>query len=123
MPALSRMLAAAVTPMLPDDVVNLVNPLFSTKELRARVLEIRPETADSATIVLRPGKPFPTHQAGQYVRIGVDINGVRNWRTYSLTSTPGQETLEITVKAIPDGLVSHFLVHSLKPGAIVRLDG
>ena len=124
---INRLLTAAhaVThPMVPDNVINLVNPLWSSRELRARIEEIRMETRDAATIVLRPGRPVARHQAGQYVRVGVDVDGVRSWRTYSLTSPAGQGegTLEITVKAISGGLVSNHLVHDAKVGDILRID-
>jgi stearoyl-CoA 9-desaturase NADPH oxidoreductase len=44
------------------------------------------ETRDCVTLWLRPGRGWPSHMPGQYVRVGVDIDGVRHWRTYSLTS-------------------------------------
>jgi ferredoxin-NADP reductase len=82
-----------------------------------------PETADAATLWLRPGPGWPAHTPGQYVRMGVDIDGVRHWRTYSLTSVPGRRDgrIAICVKATPDGFVSRHLVHDTAPGTIVRL--
>ena len=125
---INRLLTAAhaVThPMVPDNVINLVNPLWSTRDIRARIEEVRPETRDAATLVLRPGRPLPKHQAGQYMRIGVEIDGVRHWRTYSLTSPAGRwdGTFEVTVKAIPGGVVSNHLVHAARHGDILHVDG
>ena len=126
---------AATTPLLPDDYLDLVNPLASGS-LRAQVTEVRPETADAVTIVLRPGRGWQGHVPGQYLRIGVDIDGVRLWRAYSITSASTSAafssrsirsgsvsgTVTITVKAIPDGVVSNHLVRQLRPGAIVALE-
>jgi ferredoxin-NADP reductase len=111
------------TPLLPDDYLGLINPLWSSRELRGRVEAVRPETADAASLVIRPGPGWLGHRAGQYVRIGVDVGGVRLWRTYSLSSPPERADgrITITVKAVPDGLVSTYLVHRVRPGAIVRL--
>src|SRR5512135_1026746 len=110
------------TPLLPDDYLSLVNPLWCSRELRGRVEAVQPETADAATLVLRPGWGWTGHQAGQYVGVGVDIDGVRHWRTYSLTSPAGcHDRLSITVKAIPNGRVSHHLVHRTTAGAVLRL--
>lgn len=126
-PAAGRRLLAATrwltTPLLPDDYLGLVNPLWSTRELRGRVEEVRPETRDTATLVLRPGPGWPDHRAGQYLRIGVDIAGIRHWRTFSLSSRPKRPDgrVSITVRALPDGLVSRHLVHETTPGTIVRL--
>ncbi|MCW3016107.1 MAG: Oxidoreductase FAD-binding domain protein [Solirubrobacterales bacterium] len=118
-----RAASALTTPLLPDDYLTYLNPLWSTREPRGRVDTVIPETADSATIWLRVGPDWPAHTPGQYVRVGVDVNGVRHWRTYSLTSTPSRadRRIAITVKAIPDGLVSQHLVHRTAPGTIVRL--
>ncbi|WP_245602640.1 flavin reductase family protein [Solirubrobacter soli] len=60
---------------------------------------------------------------GQYVRVGVDVDGVRHWRTYSLTSTPRRRDgrIAITVKRIAGGLVSDHLVSHARRGMIVRL--
>jgi ferredoxin-NADP reductase len=60
---------------------------------------------------------------GQYVRVGVDVDGVRHWRSYSLTSVPGRRDgrIAITVKRAPGGLVSEYLVTHAKPGMLVRL--
>jgi ferredoxin-NADP reductase len=60
---------------------------------------------------------------GQYIRIGIDVDGVRQWRAYSLTHGPRPDGLiSITVKAVPDGLVSNHLVHRAKPGTLVHLE-
>jgi Fatty acid desaturase len=53
------------TPLHPDDYVRLINPLWSTRGLRARVEDVRPETGDTATVVLRPGRGWTGHRAGQ----------------------------------------------------------
>ena len=59
---------------------------------------------------------------GQYLRVGVDVDGVRLWRTYSLTHGPlSDRCMSITVKAIPDGVVSQHLVHRVRPGQMVHL--
>ncbi|MGI8558315.1 MAG: ferredoxin reductase, partial [Solirubrobacteraceae bacterium] len=42
------------SPLLPDDYLELINPLWSTRELRGRIEAIEPETADAATVVIRP---------------------------------------------------------------------
>jgi ferredoxin-NADP reductase len=109
------------TPLVPADFVDLVDPLRNSTRLRARIVAITPETADAATLTLKPGKGWRGHTPGQYVRIGVDIDGVRQWRAYSVTSTSG-DCFTITVKAIPDGKVSNHLVRQAKAGTVVQLD-
>ena len=112
------------TPLLPDDYLKLANPLWSARELRGRVLEVRRETVDSATLVIKPGWGFSfDYQPGQYIGIGVLVDGRWRWRSYSLTSSPvtGRRIITITVKAMPEGFLSTHLVGGVAPGTIVRL--
>ncbi|GAB3433498.1 NADPH oxidoreductase [Phycicoccus ginsengisoli] len=122
--ALWRVAEAVVHPLLPSDYLDLVAPLRAGADLRARVVSVTPETRDAATVVLRPGRAWRGHVPGQYIRIGVDVDGVRNWRAYSLTSPVDTHDglLSITVKAIPDGKVSNHVVRALQPGTLVHLD-
>jgi ferredoxin-NADP reductase len=57
------------------------------------------------------------------VRVGVDVDGVRYWRTYSLTSVPRRRDgrIAITVKRITGGLVSQHLVRHARRGMLLRL--
>ncbi|WP_343602540.1 ferredoxin reductase [Mycobacterium sp.] len=122
--ALRRIAARITTPLLPDDYLHLANPLWSARELRGRVLRVRRETEDSATLVIKPGWGFSfDYQPGQYIGIGVLLDGRWRWRSYSLTSTPvtAARTVTITVKAMPDGFLSTHLVAGVAPGTIVRL--
>jgi len=112
------------TPLLPDDYLTLLNPLWSSRELRGRVEEIIPETDDAATLVIRPGWGWHyQHRPGQYVGIGVQVGGKFQWRSYSVSSAPVRSgrTLAITVRAMPEGKLSEHLVKGLAPGTIVRL--
>ncbi|MEU1290475.1 ferredoxin reductase [Kitasatospora sp. NPDC005856] len=112
------------TPLLPSDYLDLVSPLRAGADLRGRIEAVHPETGDAATVVIRPGRGWRGHTAGQYVRIGVDVDGRRLWRAYSLTSPTNRPDgrITITVKAIPDGKVSNHLVHRATPGTLVQLD-
>ena len=114
----------ATTPLLPVDYLDLIDPLRSGAALRGRIEEVRHETRDAATIVIQPGRDWLPHTPGQYVRIGIDVEGVRLWRAYSITSVLGRADgrFTITVKAIPGGKVSNHLVHRVQPGTVVQLD-
>jgi ferredoxin-NADP reductase len=118
-----RAAALLTTPLLPDDYLDLFNPLRAGAQLRGRIELVQPETADAATLVIRPGADWAGHVPGQYVRIGVDVDGVRLWRAYSLTHGPRTDgRISVTVKAVPDGKVSGYLVHQAKAGTMVHLE-
>ncbi|MCU1692642.1 MAG: ferredoxin reductase [Frankiales bacterium] len=112
------------TPLLPDDYLHLLNPLWSARELRGVVVEVVPETEHAATLVIQPGWGWSgEYRAGQYIGIGVQVEGRWHWRSYSLTSVPtrGDSTISITVKAMPEGFLSQHLVGGLAPGTVMRL--
>ncbi|MGN6254103.1 MAG: ferredoxin reductase [Solirubrobacterales bacterium] len=116
---------ALFTPLLPDDYLELINPLWSTQELRGRIERIEKETADAVTVLIRPGYEWEGHQPGQYLRIGVIVDGVHHWRAYSLTTEPDhpEGLIGITPKLVDAGRVSPYLVHRARPGDVVRLGG
>jgi ferredoxin-NADP reductase len=120
-----RRLRSLFTPLLPDDYLELINPLWSTQELRGRIERVKRETDDAATIVIKPGWEWEGHEPGQYLRVGVVVDGVHHWRAYSLTSDPGRPDgcIAITPKLVPEGKVSPHFVRQIKPGSIVRLGG
>jgi stearoyl-CoA 9-desaturase NADPH oxidoreductase len=120
---LIRLAERATSPLLPADYLDLFDPLRAGAPLRGRIVDVHPETADAATIIIRPGADWAGHRPGQYVRIGVDVDGVRQWRAYSLTHGPRTDGhISITVKAVPDGKVSDYLVRRAAPGTLVHLE-
>lgn len=120
---LSKAAKVLATPLVPADYLDVFAPLRKGADLRARVVAVESETADAATLLLRPGADWAGHVPGQYIRLGVDVDGVRQWRAYSLTHGPRPDGLiSVTVKAVPDGLVSPYLVHRLRPGVLAHLE-
>lgn len=116
-------LGTLFTPLLPDDYLELINPLWSTRELKGKVEAIRKETDDTVTIEIRPGFRWPGHAPGQYLRVGVVIDGRVHWRAYSLTSDPDDKHISITPKLVKEGTVSPFFNEKLEKGTILRLGG
>jgi ferredoxin-NADP reductase len=113
------------SPLLPDDYIELINPLWSTRELRGRVERVDAETDEAVTITIKPGWEWPGHRAGQYIRLGVEVDGRFHWRAYSLTSDPARKDgcITITPKLVHEGTVTPYLCGRLRPGTIVRLGG
>lgn len=111
------------TPLLPDDYIELIDPLWSTRELRGRVERIEPQADGAVTVHVRPGFEWAGHRPGQYVRFGVVVDGRHHWRAYSLTSEPNAPDglISITPKLVDGGVVSPYLARRLRVGAVVRL--
>jgi hypothetical protein len=77
---LRGLVARATTPLLPDDYLKLLNPLWSARELRGLVVDVRRETEDSATVTIKPGWGFSgDYQPGQYLR-----HRTAGWRPLAL---------------------------------------
>ncbi len=120
-----RAVRSLFSPLLPDDYLELIDPLLSTRELRGRIERIEPETDEAVTVLIRPGYEWGGHRPGQYLRIGVVVDGIHHWRAYSLTSDPGRldGCIAITPKLVEAGKVSPYLVRRARPGDLVRLGG
>ncbi len=106
-----------------DRYLELIRPQLTVHDARAEVLSVRRQTDRSVTVALRPNRVWEGFEAGQFLRLGVEIDGVRRTRTYSPASSQhgGRGELELTVTEHPGGLVSRHLIASLCPGAIVHL--
>jgi ferredoxin-NADP reductase/ferredoxin len=120
-----RLVGSFTSPLLPDDYLEMVNPLWSTRELRGRIEHIEPASATAVTVSIKPGWEWPGHLPGQYLRLGIEVDGVHQWRAYSLTSDPerGDGRIAITPKLVEGGKVSPYLCGRVRPGTIVRLGG
>ncbi|HEX4878509.1 MAG TPA: ferredoxin reductase [Limnobacter sp.] len=105
-------------PLKTSHYIELVNPLWTTHALQARVEAVWDETADCRTLTLRPGLNWRSHRPGQHLRIGVPIGGQQFTRTYSISSAPERNDgcFTISVKAIDGGRMSHHLVRKVKVG-------
>lgn len=112
-------------PLKIDDYLELITPLWSVEERRGRIERVHHETEDAVTVYITPGFRWIGHQPGQYVRIGFDVAGKRQWRAYSLSSDAARPDgqITITVKRTEDGVVSRYLNSSHAAGSIVTLGG
>lgn len=78
---------------------------------------IRQETADTATFFLRPanGRRID-YLAGQFITLVFNHHGEEIRRSYSLSSSPHEDLLSITVKRMQNGEISRYLLTHVKPG-------
>lgn len=119
----SRPVASLTSPHTIDHYLDQIHPMLAAEHVRARVVEVRQETGDASTVVLRPNGVWTGFAPGQHVQFGVEVEGKRRIRCFSVSSARGAKdgTFSVSVKAHPDGYVSQFLHRELKPGTIVFL--
>ena len=95
-----------------QQTVNQLHP----KRLKLKVIEIIEDTATTKTLRLAAvdaGK-LPPFQAGQYINLYVDIDGVLTARPYAISSSPSQRHFyDLTVKRAKSGFVSGFLLDQI----------
>ncbi|HWD07023.1 MAG TPA: ferredoxin reductase [Amycolatopsis sp.] len=111
---------ALLTPHGADRYLELLDPMLVRREIRGRVTQVRHQTPDTVTFRVRPSRAWRGFEAGQYVRLTVEIDGVRRTRCYSPCGLDGGD-LEFTVKAAPQGLVSRYLKETTRIGSVFGL--
>jgi len=86
-----------------------------------RVKAIHDEALDTKTIRLQraDGGPLP-YEAGQFLTFLFTFHGHEQRRSYSFSTTPGVDPIPaITVKRIPNGEISRYLLDHLRVGDIL----
>ncbi|TML42920.1 MAG: ferredoxin--NADP reductase [Actinobacteria bacterium] len=81
------------------------------------------ETADARSFVLEVPtelQPAFAYRAGQFVTHRVWIDGQPHLRCYSMSSSPDvDDEFQVTVKRVPGGAVSNWMIDELRPGDVI----
>ena len=89
--------------------------------IQLRVESIKWETADTATFYFTEatGKSI-TYKAGQFITLVFTHHHEEIRRSYSLSSSPDEKQLAITIKRITNGEISRFMLTKVKLGDILN---
>ncbi|MFI5138799.1 MAG: 2Fe-2S iron-sulfur cluster-binding protein [Sphingobacteriales bacterium] len=89
--------------------------------LQLKVESIKCELPDTATFFLTEvsGKKI-VYKAGQFITLVFNHHGEEIRRSYSLSSSPDEDLLSITVKRTPNGEISRFLLAKVRQGDILN---
>jgi ferredoxin-NADP reductase len=123
LPAIDR-LCASVDADIPwlEALLERLEPTLSLSQVRARVVQVRAETHDTKTYVLRPNARFGSHRAGAHVLVTAHTDQGPVQRAYSLSSAPDESGMvSITVKRVPGGVLSNWLADHVRPGHVLTL--
>jgi len=119
---LKRLIRPLVKPDIFDFWATRFHRTWTWERPLARLVGREVASADAVTLLFKPNRHWHGHRAGQHVNLGVDVDGVRITRSYSLTEPPRADgLLPITVKAIEGGKVSRHLCQDARIGDIVEL--
>lgn len=97
-----------------DEVANLVGEQrakLQASRMTLKLVECVDETPTTKTLRFeRSDGSMPHFRAGQYVNLFVEIDGVQTSRPFSISSAPGSQRLDLTVRRKPGGFVSEYLL-------------
>jgi ferredoxin-NADP reductase len=89
--------------------------------LQLRVEAIKQETPDTATFYFaQPSGKKVKYTAGQFITLVFTHHQEEIRRSYSLSSSPDEELLSITVKRITNGEISRFMLTKVKVGDMIN---
>lgn len=117
----SSLASALARPSSVDDYLALIDDRLSLAEPRGRIVQVVRQTPDSATLSIETNDNWHGHHAGQHVLLGLDLDGTRHSRCFSIASAPDEPFIEITVKRNGEGRVSNYLVDRAQRGQLVYL--
>jgi len=88
------------------------------KRLQLEVSEVIDDTASTKTYrLISTAGPLPPFQAGQYINLFVNIDGVETARPYAISSCPSQrDYYDLTVKLVDGGFVTRYLLDEVLAG-------
>ncbi|AUH69713.1 MULTISPECIES: ferredoxin reductase [Gordonia] len=113
---------ATATPYPVDRYLELIDPMITWRDTRAKVTDVRLQTDRSVTLTLRPTRQWSGHRAGQYIEVSVVVDGVRHRRFFSPANAEQKASeIELTVTAHSGGFISRYLREQTRPGTVLTL--
>ena len=92
---------------------------------RLRIRRVVAETPDASSFVLDVPEDLRSafaYEAGQFCTFRFEVDGTRVLRCYSMSSAPGvDDELQVTVKRVPEGVVSNWMNDALAEGDEVEV--
>ncbi len=101
----------------PNIVVERALSSLHPDRVRLRVAEVIQETESTRTLRMEAAEgKLPSFRAGQYVNLFCEIDGVLTSRPYSISSPPGRDYWDLTVRRVENGFVSDYLLDRVGVG-------
>lgn len=114
---------AGLSPHPVDRYLELLDPMITWRDLRAKVVDVTRPTPRTVRLTLAPTRQWRGHKAGQFIQLKVVIDGVRHVRCFSPANAAGRsDIIELTITAHDDGFVSTYLRNNAKIGDVYGLE-
>ena len=106
------------------DAVRKVVSRIHPRMMDLRITNVIEETPTTKTFRFeRIDGKLPPFRAGQYVNLHVKLSRVSTSRSYSISSPPGEDHIDLTVRLKPGGFVSPYLLEEAKAGDVFESSG
>ncbi|MBJ6118564.1 ferredoxin--NADP reductase [Pontibacter sp. BT310] len=87
-----------------------------------KIADITRETSDAVTLHFeQPQNQTINYKPGQFLTLIIPFEGKKERRSYSLSSTPHENTLSVTIKRVPGGKVSNYLLDNAAVGQEIEI--
>lgn len=88
------------------------------------LLETVTETADTKSFFFKiPENGKTDFKPGQFINIGVPVDGQTHYRSYSISSLPQGNLIQLTIKRVKGGKVSNWMIDQLAIGDRISQHG
>lgn len=108
-----------------EPIVQLILPQWRADRFRSKVIDVRRESADMYSLVIKPNKHWQGFTAGQYIELTVEKEGAWVSRFFSISSSPEyfekSGLIEISIRIQEHGQITPWLPQALKSGGVVNL--
>lgn len=119
---LENLVEATATPYPVDRYLELVDPMLTWRDTRAKIVDRQCRTDRTVTLTLRPTRQWTGHEAGQYIEVSTVIDGVRHRRFFSpANAAQDRKLIELTITAHDDGFVSKHLREHAQAGDVLGI--
>ncbi|WP_396587062.1 flavin reductase family protein [Bermanella sp. R86510] len=109
-----------------EPVIQWFKPVWRADRVHTQVMDVRQESSDMYSLVLKPKSSFYTFEAGQYVELTIMQNGAWVSRFFTLSSSPEYFAktglIELSIAVQEKGKVTPWIPHNLKYGDYVNLN-
>ncbi|MDO1449225.1 FAD-binding oxidoreductase [Rhodocytophaga aerolata] len=97
---------------------------MKTYQRLLKVKNVVKETMDAITIYFDDADQKINYKPGQFFTLTKEIEGKRVSRTYSICTSPYLDAiLAVTIKKVPNGVMSNYLVEHIQKGDVLEVSG
>ncbi|UZE96346.1 ferredoxin reductase [Alkalimarinus alittae] len=108
-----------------EPLIQLFFPQWRADRFRSSVIDVRRESDDMYSLVIKPNKQWKGFRAGQYIELTVEKEGAWVSRFFSISSSPryfnDSGLIEISIRIQENGQITPWLPQALKAGGVVNL--